>query len=143
MPDAASPINRLRRVTQAMIDGNPVSADDAAWFVAGATRYETEAGMIGLDAALGLGSPGRRGWWTIEKLQARDAALVAFRRERLRDLTDTQAAIEINRLARRRASVLQPIYCYAEIPAAKQLVAILRKSASPVHFRGKTSGPAI
>jgi len=143
MPDAASPMNRLRRIAQALIDGNPVCADDAAWFVAGAIRYEAAAGTIGLDVALGLGAPGKRGWWTVERQQARDAALAAFRQERLPDLPDTRAAEEIARLARRGAAVLQPILCHGAIPDTKQLVTILRKSASPVHFHRETSGPAI
>lgn len=143
MPDATSPMNRLRRVSQALLTGETVAPDDVAWFVAGATRYEAAAGTLGLDAALGLGAPGKRGWWSVERQQARDAALAMFRQERLPDLPDTRAAEEIARLARRGAAVLQPILCHGAIPDAKQIVAILRKSAGPVHFRGETSRPAI
>lgn len=142
MPDA-SPMNRLRRVAQSLLTGETVTPDDAAWFAAGATRYEAAAGTLGLDAALGLGAPGKRGWWTVERQQARDAALAAFRHERLPDLPDTRAAEEIARLARRGAAVLQPVLCHGAIPDAKQIVTILRKSASPVHFHRETSGPAI
>lgn len=143
MPDPA--ITHLRAVLQAARCGEPLPPDAAGWLLAGGTRYiaAAEAGnAVGLDVALGLGRPGRHGWWTVEARKRRDALLRELRQRQYPHLDDGEAARQIATLARRANGAAVIVRPAAEandlllsalctglgIPGAKQLRAIIGKS---------------
>lgn len=146
MPDPA--IQHFRAVLRAIEGGEPVPPDAATWLLSGAHRYvaAAEAGAaVGLDVALGLGRPGRHGWWTTEARDRRNALLCELRRRQFPHLDDGQAARQIATLARRKADpgkaaepapsdgnlLLAALCTGLGIPDAKQLRAIFGKSAAP------------
>jgi hypothetical protein len=112
--------------------------DITAWLLPGGYRYIAagEAGAaVGLDVALGLGRPGRHGWWIVEARENRDAFLCEFRQRDYAHLNDAEAAREIAALARRKLyfssdpRLLAALKLGLRVPDAKQLRAIFRKSA--------------
>ena len=110
MPET-SPINLLRQVAYHASRGLPLPAELAAWLVVGQQRYEraAQAGQpIGLDVALGLGAPGRHGWWTLEARARRDGLLRALREVRFADVDDAEAARRIQTMF--RAGIRHPAH---------------------------------
>lgn len=95
MSELENPINQLRATVEIIQRGQPLPPSLAAWLIAGAQRYEGAAmagDPMGLDVALGLGRPGRHGWWTAEARARRNALLCELRARRFRDLDDGAAA---------------------------------------------------
>lgn len=149
MPDTS--ITHFRAVLHAIERGEPIPPDAGAWLLSGGHRYiaAAEAGAaMGLDLALGLGKPGRHGWWTAEARERRNALLRELRRRQFPHLDDGEAARQIATLARRKGdpgktpepapsdgNLLMAALCTGlGIPDAKQLRTILGKSAPPMIF---------
>lgn len=95
MSELEHPINQLRATVEIIQRGQLLPPSLAAWLIAGAQRYEGAAlagDPMGLDVALGLGKPGRHGWWTAEARTRRNALLRELRARRFRDLDDCAAS---------------------------------------------------
>lgn len=136
-----SPINLLRQVAYHASYGLPLPAELAAWFVVGQQRYEraAQAGQpIGLDVALGLGAPGRHGWWTLEARARRDSLLRDLRDVRFADFDDAEAARRIQTMFRggiRHPLMTEALCSGIAMPGLRQLRTILsRKSAARAVF---------
>lgn len=157
------PIAKLRRVVAALERLQTPAVEDAAWLVGAVQRYEAarRSGIeLDMDAALGLGQPGRTGWWSDELRERRDRLLQDLHRRCFSDLSPGRAAAAIVRLARiaeadvsdRRDSA-DPAYALISrammtgqtIPAQRQLKRILQVDIKyPLSFpvAMSTSDPA-
>jgi hypothetical protein len=74
---ALDSIARLRQVAARLAEVSPPGDPLAAWFASAFARYSAGASSgLTLEQALDLDCvAGERAWWTIEKLQARDAGI--------------------------------------------------------------------
>ena len=96
------PIARLRRIAAALSRLEHPHPADSSWLVAAVGRYQAaQASGVGMDlgAAMGLGAPGRRSWWSDERRNRRDELLRELRTRHLSDLSAGRAATVILRLA--------------------------------------------
>jgi hypothetical protein len=96
-------MDRMRRIVCALATSTLPTEGDIAWLVCAVRRYEAEAeDGLKLDQALGLVStPGQEAWWTAEKRQRRDGSIRQLFENSYADLNISEAAAEIEKLARR------------------------------------------
>lgn len=140
MPEPA--INLLRKVLHAAERGEPLPRDAAGWLVSRGQLYIAKAEAldpISLDVALGLGRPGRNGWWRQAARARRDGLLRELHRRHMGDLDAGEAAKRIAAMATSLARLnptkadaatallLAAVCTQIPIPGPKQLRVILRK----------------
>ena len=148
MPDPSA-INLLRQVIHHARRGQPIPPEAAGWLVAGAQRYEASARAgeaIGLDVALGLGVPGRHGWWTVEARARRDDLLRELRGKRFAHLDDAEAARQIHamvRLAPQEPALSAALSTGLGMPGVKQLKTILGRKSAALGFIHRASSTTL
>jgi hypothetical protein len=145
------PIDRLRRLLEALDTGNTPDPDDAAWFTAGAESYLRQAPVVRLDAALDLHPRwGEAGWWTVGPRAQRDAVLAEMDKQLFGQLDIPTAARSIVALARRRheRGDIEPrevrlLDRLAEtnkgVPGERQIQNIIRRSRNQVDVSTRKS----
>jgi hypothetical protein len=139
-----APIERLRRVLEALESGAVPDPDDTAWLITGARTYLRDAPAVRLDAALGLHPGwGEAGWWTTGPRAERDAVLAEMDKQLFGHLDIATSAKSIVALARRRQErgdvharevrLLDQLNATCKgVPGPKQVANILRTSRGMV-----------
>ena len=103
MSDVA-PIALLRQAVQAAEQGAPIPPEAAEWLTAGIPKWEAAARAgdpISLDVALGLATPGQRGWVYQEAKANRDMLLRELHKRVCPHLERRDAARAVVALLRR------------------------------------------